>query len=295
MAATAPTRTIGWFLRQGVAAGSVAGVATALATLLLVEPPLRAALVIEESRPTTAGEAAPELVGRTVQVAGGMVAAVVVGMAVGVVFAVVFAKARHVLPGSTDLGRSAALASAGFAVFALLPALKYPANPPGVGDPATVSARTWMYASLLVAGVLIAVTALALQGSMRRRHRELGPRTVLVATLIVIATGLVLWAWPATPDSVPSDVPASLLWQFRVASLGQLAVLWGVLGLGSGLLFDREGSRARPTGPGRSVASPVLTPPGGEGSHSGPNQVPGGFRSLLLVVVVSAPMSEFLS
>ncbi|MGH3905169.1 MAG: CbtA family protein [Pseudonocardiaceae bacterium] len=239
MAANAPTRTIGWFLRRGVAAGSVGGVATAPATLLLVEPPLRAALVIEESRPTTAGEAGPELVGRTAQVAGGMVVAVVVGMAVGVVFGVVFAKTRHVLPGLTDLGRSAALASTGFAVFALLPALKYPANPPGVGDPATVSARTWAYASLLVAGALIAAAAVALQGSMRRRHWELGPRTVLVTALVVTATGLVLWVWPATPDPVPADVPASLVWQFRVASLAQLAVFWGVLGLGSGLPFEQ--------------------------------------------------------
>ena len=43
--------------------------------------------------------------------------------------------------------------------------------------------------------------------------------------------------WPASPDSVPGDIPAALLWDFRLASLGELATLWTVFGLGFGLLL----------------------------------------------------------
>jgi predicted cobalt transporter CbtA len=44
---------------------------------------------------------------------------------------------------------------------------------------------------------------------------------------------------PGTPDQVPADVPADLVWDFRLASLAQLAALWLTLGLTFGLLLER--------------------------------------------------------
>ena len=41
------------------------------------------------------------------------------------------------------------------------------------------------------------------------------------------------------PDTIAADVPAAVVWNFRLASLGQLAVLWAGLGLVSGWLLDR--------------------------------------------------------
>src|SRR5690606_25565934 len=41
-------------------------------------------------------------------------------------------------------------------------------------------------------------------------------------------------------DEVPEDFPGSLLWQFRIASLGTQFVLWTALGLLFGTLTERS-------------------------------------------------------
>ncbi len=183
-------------LRLGMAAGLLAGLAAALIALLLVEIPIRAALGIEEARSHAAGEHAhEELFSRPTQVVGGMLAAVVVGLAIGTIFAIVFASMRHRMSASTDFGRSVQLAAAGFTAVSLLPALKYPANPPGVGEPDTVTDRTLAYFSLIAAGIVIMYAA-------HYAHRQLAARgwqppsagTAAVALGVVLA-GIVLWVW----------------------------------------------------------------------------------------------------
>jgi len=49
---------------------------------------------------------------------------------------------------------------------------------------------------------------------------------------------------PGTPDTVPADVPATLLWDFRLASLTQLAVMWATLGVTFGLLVQTRTARS---------------------------------------------------
>ena len=148
----------GSVLRRGALAGVLAGLAAALTIWLVVEPVIRRALVIEDLRGMHGGQAAgvplhggdEPLVSRSAQVVGGAVTSVVVGLAVGVIFAVVFARLRDRLPGRGDLGRSLVLAAVGFGAVTLLPAVKIPANPPAVGDPATVGRRTTLYAVVLL-------------------------------------------------------------------------------------------------------------------------------------------------
>ncbi|MFY1632079.1 CbtA family protein [Solwaraspora sp. WMMB335] len=66
------------------------------------------------------------------------------------------------------------------------------------------------------------------------------------AATAVAGYALLLAFWPATGVAVPADVPASLLWEFRLASLGQLAVLWTVLGVVLGLLLTPVRAAVRP-------------------------------------------------
>ena len=40
-------------------------------------------------------------------------------------------------------------------------------------------------------------------------------------------------------NEVPNDFPATVLWNFRVASIGMQALLWAVIGLGFGALAKR--------------------------------------------------------
>lgn len=243
-------------LRRGVLAGVLAGLAAAVMIWLVVEPVIRRALVIEDRRSMHGGQSAPAglvahggdepLVSRAAQVVGGAVTSVVVGVAVGVIFAVVFARVRERLPGAGDFGRSVVLASIGFAVVSLLPALKIPSNPPAVGDPSTVGRRTMLYAVVLLLGVAVAVAVPMLDRRLARRGVVASTRWAVDIAVVVVLLGVVLVLVPGAPERVPADVPADLVWDFRLASLAQLAALWLTLGVTFGLLLERVARRSGP-------------------------------------------------
>jgi predicted cobalt transporter CbtA len=79
----------------------------------------------------------------------------------------------------------------------------------------------------------------AVVSALRSRRLDVPTTTaggVLVGAALV---ALVLVLVPGSPDRIPADVPADLIWDFRLASLGQLAVLWATLTLAAGWLVDR--------------------------------------------------------
>lgn len=236
-------------LRRGFAAGAAAGMAAAVVLYLLVEPVIRRALVVEEGReaPVENGGHAHEeaLVSRTMQVVGGMGTSIVIGCLFGVIFAVVFARTRHRLPGATDAGRAHVLAGLGFLAFVLLPALKIPSNPPAVGDPETVSRRTLVYVLTILVAVALLLGVFALDRALAARGLASAQRSALVAVASATGGVLLLLVLPGTPDTIPGDVPADLIWDFRLASLAQLGAMWAVLGVVFGLLVSpRTRSRA---------------------------------------------------
>lgn len=233
-------------LRRGAVAGVAGGLAAALVVWLVVEPVIRRALVIEEARGDHGGGHSHEdaIVSRTGQVIGGGITVIIVGFLFGVIFTVVFARLRDRLPATTDLGRSLVLAAIGFVVFSLLPAIRIPSNPPAVGDPSTVNERTLIYFLTILVGILGIGAVLAADGWLRSRVTD--PVRVAVDAAVgaawVIAMLLLI---PGTPDKVPGDVPAALLWDFRLASLAQLAVMWLVVGVVFGVLVDGRTRRGR--------------------------------------------------
>lgn len=220
-------------LLRGIGAGGVSGLLAGLVGALVAQAPIRAALAVERARP---GHEHGELFGRGTQVVGGVLAAVLVGLAVGALFATAYAGARHWFAAEAPFTRSVRLSAALFGAAALLPAVKYPANPPAVGDPATVEYRTVLYLGLVVAGLVVVLGA----GLLARRLAHLPPpvRSTAVAVAVVGAAVLLLVVFPATPDAVPEDVPGGVLWDFRLASLAETATLWLGLGAVFGLLVD---------------------------------------------------------
>ncbi|WP_100500315.1 CbtA family protein [Geodermatophilus chilensis] len=225
-----------------VLAGAVAGALAGVFSLLVTERAIAPALALEEARAAADGaghEPAEELFSRGEQLLGGFVGTLLAGVVVAVVFAAVYALIRHRLPGRTDFPRVVLLAAVGFGIFALLPALKIPANPPAVGDPATVGTRTAIYGAVLLCGLISAMLVSALVSYLR--SREVGQAASAIAAVAATAVLLVVVfvLIPDNPDTIGSDVPATLVWNFRLASLGQLVVLWAALGLVGGWLIDR--------------------------------------------------------
>ncbi|MGI5352607.1 CbtA family protein [Streptomyces sp. CA-250714] len=230
-------------LGRGLAAGGIAGLATGLFSLLLAEPVMDRAIRLEEKRSAAEAAAhshaghgghshaaeAEELFSRGTQHFGLVVTAVVAGLAIGVFFTLAYALVNRSAARDDGRGwqRAMGLAGAGFLALSLLPALRYPANPPGVGDGGTVTERQGLWLAALVIGVLGMVLA-------HQVHQRLGqaghglPVRQLGAAAAVVATLAALFLLPDNPDPVP--VPAALLWDFRVLSLGGHLVLWTVLG-----------------------------------------------------------------
>lgn len=222
-------------LKEGVLAGVAGGAALALVLRLIGEGPIGRAVALE------GGGGPDELFGRGAQQAGGMLAAVLYGAALGAVFTLAYALVRHRLRTTDDWRASVTLAAAGFAGVFLLPFLKYPANPPAVGDPDTIGRRTALYL-LAVAWSLVATW-----GGWRAWRafvaKGMPVHTAAPATLamwVALATiGLVVL--PANTD--PVGAPATLVWQFRLATVAGAATFWSVLGMVFGWLRARESEK----------------------------------------------------
>ena len=222
-------------LGVGCLAGLAAGIASAVFAATAGRGPIRDAIALEDSLSHgTGGTHHEDLFGRGVQEIGGAIGLVVFGLALGVIFSVVLAAVGPRLAAPTPLAASVRLGICGFVTVVLVPFLKYPANPPAVGDPETVNERTVMYFSVLGLSIL-------LTWAVWRFHRgiTLTPVAKAWGTAALYGAGLVVMflALPGNPD--PIDAPADLVWRFRLASLGGLAVAWAILALVAGTLLSR--------------------------------------------------------
>ncbi|MFI9812156.1 CbtA family protein [Saccharothrix variisporea] len=225
-------------LLRGVGAGGIAGLLAGLFGLVVVEVPIRAALAVEEARPAveSGGHDHGEMFGRGTQMVGGVLGAVIVGLAIGALFATALAGSRRWFVGRPPFTRSVTLGAAVFGAAALLPAVKYPANPPAVGNQDTVDYRTMLYLGVIAAGLVVVYGSSYL--ASRLTHLAGPVRSTVVALAAIAGVAVILLAFPASPDPIPADMPSEVLWQFRLASLGETAILWLGLGVVFGLLTD---------------------------------------------------------
>lgn len=235
------------YLRRGMAAGLLAGLLAGLFAFVSGEPLLDQAIALESSAHTdhaVHGQAhaeGGEVFSRSTQKAGLFVATGFTGVFVGGLFGLAFTYFRGRLASESDWGRSLSLAAGIFAGAALFPFLKYPANPPTVGDPATIRARTAAYFAMVGLSLLAVLISWYASGLLQRRGVSTPVRHVTVGlglAAVVITLFLVL---PATSD--PGDFPAGLLWSFRLSSLGTQLVLWTGLGVFFGALCERAGRK----------------------------------------------------
>lgn len=239
------------FLVSGLIVGLLAGCAAFLVATWAGEPAVEAAIAREGGHdhaagtpehthdPTAGDGAEEEVVSRSTQRTWGLLTgSVAVGVALGGLLALGAAAAVGRL-GPLRPGPTAALvAGAGFVSVALVPFLKYPALPPGVGSAETIGSRTALYFTFVAVSVAAAVLAVLV--ARRLLPTQGGYAAVLVGTalyLLVVVGAAVLLPGPASAG----DVPADLLWSFRRGSLLTLLALWGVLVLGLAGAVDRLG------------------------------------------------------
>jgi predicted cobalt transporter CbtA len=183
-------------------------------------------------------EPGPELVSRPVQAGIGLFTGVMVyNAAFGGLFALVFALTYRRMGDFAPRATSALLAAAGIVAVYIVPNLKYPANPPSVGDPDTIGMRTALYFAMIAISLAAMIGAAMLRRRLLRRYGGWNASLLAAAAYLVavVAVGLVL----PTVNEVPDQFPAVVLWQFRIASLGTQLIMWTTIGIAFGALTER--------------------------------------------------------
>ena len=230
-------------LRTLLICGLLAGIAGGLLATgfaeIAGEPAVNKAIAFEEQRDKAEGVAfGPELVPRDIQRSFGLLtAAVVYGLALGGLFALVFAFVYGRVGKASPARTSLWLAAGAFVTVFLVPFVKYPSNPPSIGNPDTIDRRTALYLTMVAISLLAAVAAARLRVALARRMSG-GHATLLAIAaylVVVIVAGLAL---PGIHE-VPKGFPATTLFNFREASVGIQLVLWTTVGLIFAVLAPR--------------------------------------------------------
>ena|SRR5215207_8227114 len=239
-----------WSLvRRGLVVGVFAGLLAGLFAFVFGEPRVQDAIDIENAAAAHASvspmpvpaHVSDWVVSRSEQRGGLFLATALYGVAAGGLFAIAFAVLRGRGAMRDDWQLSTRLAAAIFVAIVLVPFVKYPANPPAVGDPATIGDRTTYYVILLVGSALAMLAAARVVWSVRDDAPPWQRPLLGAGTFIGVAGGLAL-ALPGV-EEIPDDFPAWLIWQFRLSSLGTQAVLWAALGIGFGIASHRAARR----------------------------------------------------
>lgn len=245
---------VGKLLLRGMLAGLIAGVLMFAFAHIFGEPLVDQAIGFEEAAAQAAGEAAePEIVSRATQAGIGLFTGVMAySVAVGGIFALIFAFVQGRVSQLSIRATSAAIAAFAFVAIVIVPNIKYPANPPAVGNADTIGVRTEMFFLMIVVSIAALVAAISLA-------RQLAPRFgawnggIAAGIAYVVFIGLVQYLLPVI-NEVPEGYSASVLWSFRTTSIGMHVILWSVIGLVFGALAERKlgvtpDARRAPTAP----------------------------------------------
>lgn len=215
--------------------------------------------------------AAAEAGGNVIEEDGGIVVSLgvqrvgmVAGLAVlGVLFGAVFTGLYHLVrlasPGWNRWAWSTIAGLLGFWSISLFAQLKYPLNPPGIGEGVSLLARQgfqFLFVALsLLAVVAVCLTVKKLNESPAGVSRSLGYAAVCAAYAAVVIAVFALV--PGNPDAIPEWVPESLVIMFRTFSIIGHFLLWmGIaLGVAGYIQYKARGIAANPSSADRvSVA-----------------------------------------
>jgi len=220
--------------------GALAGILVFAFAHTFGEPLVDWAIGFEEKAAQAAGEAPePEIVSRATQSGVGLFTGTVIfSTAIGGLFALVFSFVYGRISPLGARGTAALLAIAAFVTISLVPDIKYPANPPAVGNSDTICARTELFFIMIVASIVGMIVAVGLGRRLAARYGSWNG-AILAGIGYIVFIALIQYLLPSI-NEVPEQFSAVVLWRFRIASLGMHAILWATLGLAFGAWAERE-------------------------------------------------------
>jgi len=219
-------------------AGCFAGTIHGLANLVIVEPYLDEAIGIENQNLFASGEEEDTLQFqveyesyRIWQKGGQVLAGAILGTSIGALFGIVFALSRKILPGNNNVKKALVLSGIMWFTIYLIPFLKYPANPPTVGDADTVVLRAILYLSFIAICGFGAVGFYQLFKRLEKRKRIIA----FIGYAAFISTAFLLM--PENPDEVTA--PMDLVNGFRAMSVVAVSIFWISIGVILGALWQK--------------------------------------------------------
>jgi predicted cobalt transporter CbtA len=225
------------FLSIVLISGFAAGIIHGLVNVAVVEPYLDTAIGIENQRLFSEGKAqdTPQFredfsTYRLWQKEGSVVSGGILGLATGALFGVVFAYSRSDLPGQNNIIKALVLAGIMWSTIFFIPFLKYPANPPTVGDPNTIVFRSLTYVAFIALSGFGALGFSILYKRMKKMKK-----LAILGYVIYISIAFLLM--PSNPD--PITAPKDLVNGFRLTSASTMTLYWIVNGIILGFLWQR--------------------------------------------------------
>ena len=234
-------------LIMGALAGLVAG-----GYLNVVNVPVMEwSISLEEAAAAASGDVAERgiVISLGVQRIGMVAGLVILGVLFGAIFTGLFHLIRRATPGWNMWAWGTLAGILGFWAISLLVQIRYPLNPPGVGEESSLLARQafqflFVVISLIsVSGVCIGLKFINESDSkgIQRFTSYLAVTVVYLATVVVAA-----FAFPSNPDPTPDWMPPELVILFRTFSLSGHLLLWAAISLGvvGYLKYNELGIRA---------------------------------------------------
>jgi predicted cobalt transporter CbtA len=224
------------FIAITLLAGAIAGTILGAINQVAVEPYIDYAVELEMQNTNQSSQIinpAEFTAYRLWQRGGEMLAGTILGLSIGSLFGIVFAYTHNSVPGSNNKKKALIVAGIMWFVLFLIPALKYPANPPAVGDPETIYYRQSLYVAFLV---ISGFSALGLAFLYRKMGALNIKKSIIPVAYAAIISGAYL-AMPANPD--PMNAPMDLVMGFRITSAITISMFWGLLGVIFGTFWDK--------------------------------------------------------
>jgi vacuolar-type H+-ATPase subunit I/STV1 len=259
----------------GVFSGALAGLLAFVFARIFAEPQIQAAIDYETGRDAAqavldkaAGlptePAGPDIFSRTIQASLGLgVGMILFGLAMGALSAVVYAVCLGRVGNLRPRTLALLVAAGGFVGVYLVPFVKYPANPPAIGHPNTITDRGGLYLLMVGCSVVFLVAAVWLGRQVTARWGNWNA-SLLANAAFVVAIGIVMAILPplgylavnerqfghqATETPLPltntsgaivyPGFPADVLFDFRLYSIAAQLILWATIGLVFAALAER--------------------------------------------------------
>ncbi len=232
------------FIVVTLISGAIAGTLLGLVNQIVVEPYIDKAIGIQTQRAINAGEnidPLQQLDYRVWQKGGEVVASTIYGISLSALFGIVFVYSRNSLPGSNNKKKALVLTGIMFVALFLIPTLKYPANPPAVGNPDTIYSRESFYVGFIaISGFSsLAVALLYMKKIINKNNRpSKSKENIAIPVLlyaIIMASSYLLF--PPNPDRI--TIPIDLVTNFRIASAFTIGIFWGLMGIILGSFWDK--------------------------------------------------------